>query len=477
MSDFQIIQGGMGVGVSGWRLANAVAQTGQLGVVSGTGVAITLARRLQLGDPGGHLRRALAAFPVPGVADRILARYFIQGGKAPSAPFKLTPMPIVNFGAAFAELTVLANFAEVFLAKEGHNGVVGINYLEKLQIPTLPSLYGAMLAGVDYVLMGAGVPRQIPGILDGLAAGQAVEQRLDVENAVPDEHTACKFDPAAFCGGTAPQLKRPRFLAIIASTILAVTLARKSSGRVDGFIVEGATAGGHNAPPRGPLQLNDRGEPVYSERDVPDLAKIRELGLPFYMAGGFATPQRLVDARALGAAGVQIGTAFAFCEESEIHPDLKTRTIQASRAGQADVLSDPSASPTGFPFKVLQVEGSVSDPEILNQRERRCDLGYLRRTYRKPDGTIGYRCSAEPVDDYVAKGGDIADTAGRMCVCNALSATVSLAQVGPAGNLEPPLVTAGDDVANLTRYLAPGTDSYTAADVIDYVLDRPASAR
>jgi len=31
-----IIQGGMGAGVSGWRLAKAVAQCGQLGVVSGT---------------------------------------------------------------------------------------------------------------------------------------------------------------------------------------------------------------------------------------------------------------------------------------------------------------------------------------------------------------------------------------------------------------------------------------------------------
>lgn len=32
----KIIQGGMGVGVSNWRLANAVSKLGQLGVVSGT---------------------------------------------------------------------------------------------------------------------------------------------------------------------------------------------------------------------------------------------------------------------------------------------------------------------------------------------------------------------------------------------------------------------------------------------------------
>jgi len=40
-----IIQGGMGVGVSSWWLAQAVARTGQLGVVSGTALDAVLARR------------------------------------------------------------------------------------------------------------------------------------------------------------------------------------------------------------------------------------------------------------------------------------------------------------------------------------------------------------------------------------------------------------------------------------------------
>ena len=61
---------------------------------------------------------------------------------------------------------MVTNFVEVFLAKEGHNNPVGINYLEKVQIPHLPSIYGAMLAGVGYVLMGAGIPLHIPGVLE-----------------------------------------------------------------------------------------------------------------------------------------------------------------------------------------------------------------------------------------------------------------------------------------------------------------------
>ena len=67
-------------------------------------------------------------------------------------------------------LTVVANFVEVFLAKEGHDGVVGVNYLEKIQMTTPAAAYGAMLAGVDAVLMGAGIPAHIPAMLDDLAA-------------------------------------------------------------------------------------------------------------------------------------------------------------------------------------------------------------------------------------------------------------------------------------------------------------------
>ncbi len=222
----QIIQGGMGVGVSGWRLARAVTRQGQLGVVSGTGLAVVFARRLQEGDPGGHMRRALAHFPIPGIADRLLQRYFIPGGKAPNQPYKLTPMPQMQSAAPFLELTVAANFAEVFLAKEGIPGCIGINYLEKIQLTTLPSLFGAMLAGVDCVLMGAGIPRFIPGVLDAFAQGQPAELKIDVEDAPANEQHTMRFDPAAFCGGTALPLRRPFFLAIISSAILATTLAQ-----------------------------------------------------------------------------------------------------------------------------------------------------------------------------------------------------------------------------------------------------------
>jgi NAD(P)H-dependent flavin oxidoreductase YrpB (nitropropane dioxygenase family) len=471
MSQPKIIQGGMGVAVSGWTLARTVSQLGQLGVVSGTGLAILLARSLQLGDPEGHLRHALQRFPIPAIAERVLAQYFVPGGKSPAASFKLAAMPTLQPGPALVELTVVANFVEVFLAKDGHDGLVGINFLEKIQLPTLPSLYGAMLANVDYVLMGAGIPRAIPGALDRLAEGNPAQLKIDVIGTLPGEEFLSKFDPRAFCHGPLPAVRRPQFLGIVASVTLAMTLAKKASGHVDGFVVEGDTAGGHNAPPRGTLQLNAIGEPVYGERDIVDLEKIRELGRPFWLAGSYGRPGRLAEALRRGASGIQVGTAFAFCNESGLRPELKRQALQMSRDGTAHVFTDPIASPTGFPFKVVQMPGTLSEADRYAARTRICDLGYLRHLYRKPDGTPGYRCPAEPVDDYVKKGGALADTQGRKCLCNGLVANVGLNQVRSNSEDELALMTAGDDVAQVAQFLKPGCDTYTAADVVRCLLD------
>lgn len=460
----------MGVAVSSRTLARTVSQLGQLGVVSGTGLAIVLLRELQLGDPTGNLRRALTHFPIPAIAERVVKKYYIPGGKAPATAFKTAAMPVLHPGADSVELMVTSNFVEVFLAKEGHGGLIGINFLEKIQLPTLPSIYGAMLADVDYILMGAGIPRSIPGVMDCLAKGETAKLRIDVEEALPGEEFFSTFDPKTFCGGTPPAVKRPQFLGIVSSATLAMTLAKKASGRVDGFVVEGDTAGGHNAPPRGPMQLNTTGEPIYGPRDVADLEKIRELGLPFWLAGSYARPEKLTAALRVGAAGIQVGTAFAFCAESGLQADLKHQALQLSRAGKARIFTDPVASPTGFPFKVVQMDTTLSAAPVYEGRSRICDLGYLRHLYRKADGTPGYRCPAEPVDDFIRKGGTEAAAQGRKCLCNSLLANIGLGQVRSATDTELALLTAGDDVADIARFLKPGQDSYSAADVVAYLL-------
>lgn len=457
----------MGVAVSDWRLARAVSLTGQLGVVSGTALGPVLARRLQMGDPEGLVREALAACPLQDCVQEILKRYFQSEGKTAESGFRPTPLP--NIGQKFtAKLTVVGNFVEVYLAKRGHSGPIGLNLLEKIQAPTLASLYGAMLAGVDAILMGAGIPRSIPRVLDELAEGQATDLKMDVSGAERDDDFRDHFDPADFMpAGT--RLKRPAFIAIVASNVLAKTMAKRAEGSVEGLVIEGPPAGGHNAPPRGPLQLNEAGEPIFGERDNPDLAQIRELGLPFWLAGSFGRPGRLAEAKAQGAAGIQAGTAFAFCEESGLRPEYKAAALAKSRAGQVKVFTDPKASPTGFPFKVLEAEGSLSEAETYENRQRICDLGYLRTAYRKENGSLGYRCPAEPVDDYLRKGGKMEDTVGRKCVCNGLLGAIGLEQQRD-GQAEPTLLTAGSDAAYIADFLPEGKDSYSAADVIEVLL-------
>ena len=465
----KIIQGGMGAGVSSWTLAKAVSSAGQLGVVSGTALDVILARRLEVGDPGGHMRRALSHFPIPGVAQRILDRYFVDGGKAEDKRFKAKPMPSEKPSAALLDLLVAGNFVEVFLAREGHDRPVGINYLEKIQVPNLPSIFGAMLAGVGFVLMGAGIPTAIPGVLDRLRAGQAVKLQVDVKGGGAGFFT--EFDPAEYCGGTAPQLERPKFLAIISTDTIANVLIRRTKGGVDGFIVEGPTAGGHNAPPRGAMQLSEKGEPLYGKRDEANLETIKGFGLPFWLAGSFAVPERIQEALDLGATGVQVGTAFAYCDESGLDPKLRNQVLELSKAGNVEIFTDPVASPTGFPFKVVQAPGTFSDKALYEKRTRICDLGYLRHAYVKDNGSMAWRCPSEPVADYVRKGGAIEDTVGRKCVCNGLLADIGLGQIQKSGDRELALMTSGDDVAHVARFVKEGNDTYSAQDVLDSLLN------
>jgi NAD(P)H-dependent flavin oxidoreductase YrpB (nitropropane dioxygenase family) len=477
----KIIQGGMGAGVSHWLLARKVSMAGHLGVVSGTALDAVMVRRLQDGDLSGDMRRALAAFPDQELAKAILNDYFIEGGRAPDQPYKRLPMPNLKPSRRAEEVKMVGNFVEVFLAKEGHEGPIGINFLEKIQVATLSSLYGAMLAKVDCVLMGAGIPMEIPGVIDKFAKHMRAALRIDVAGAKPGEDHWMEFDPREMLKTVSlPTINRPMFIAIISSAILALALVRKASGAVDGFVVEGPTAGGHNAPPRGAPQFTEGGEPIYGPKDVVDLKKIAEIGRPFWLAGGYGRPEKLQEALDQGAEGVQVGTAFAMCVDSGYDDTLRTQTLDAILAGDTYVKTDPLASPTGFPFKVVSVEGTNSEQDVYLQRPRICDLGYLRTAYLKDSGDIGYRCAAEPAKDYLAKGGKAEDLVGRKCLCNALMANIGHGQMQKVGGLELPVVTTGDDLDVVRELVSRHGKRYTAQNVIDYLMSgitTPANAK
>lgn len=485
-----IIQGGMGIAVSDWRLARAVSQAGQLGVVSGTAINSVMIRRLQMGDQGGHTRRALTHFvsQYPGVessslVEKILEMYFVEGGLAKEVSFKRSPMFQIKSSDFLLKLNTLATYVEVYLAKEGHDGVVGINLLEKIQLPNLSCLYGALLAGVDYVIMGAGIPREIPGALDLLSKHQVATLKISVAGSNQEHLTT--YDPQQlFPQAASHNLRRPYFFPIVSSAVLAATLKKKSTGVVDGFIVETPKAGGHNAPPRGPMQLNALGEPIYGVRDHVEMSDMKALELPFWMAGSWGTNALVEEALQAGAHGVQVGTLFAFCEESGLSAENRNFILKQIRENNDPengwIFTDPNSSPTGFPFKAVRMQGSVSETAVYEKRQRICDLGYLRHAYMGENGQVGYRCPAEPVADFQKKSGKVEDTLGKKCLCNALMSNIGMAQrfssaevIARCGSVEElPLLTAGDDLNELKRIL--GTrDHYQAIDVINYLLTPP----
>jgi len=500
---FEIIQGGMGFGVSNYEMAGEVAKKGELGVVSAVGSGMLLLRGLQDGsERATHTIESLADFPDQELVQKIIDRFYNPKGRGINSRTgtlnRYKKLEMLGYSVRNGvdreaeELNMVGAFAEVAMAKKIANGKgkVGLNLLEKIQEPTMSALYGAMLAGVDTVVMGAGIPRYIPEILDGLSRNEAVRYPLDVTGATSEEKKNGYFDMHFNPRESYPkivealekhetQLKRPKFLAIVASEILAKFLHKKA--RPDGFVIELPVAGGHNASPRPPnKQLrNERGEPVYGDKDKPDFEAIKALGLPFWVAGGYGNSEGLQEAKEIGAEGVQVGSAFALTVESGIEYDTKREILKLIMENSGvDIRTDPLASPTGFPFKLIMLPGTLAEAKVYASRERVCDLGYLRHKVRHEaeDGFVDivYRCPSEPVDAYVKKGGEESDTLGRMCLCNGLAATINMPQLR-RGEEEPKVLTAGDsineDIRNVNSFLGRVSTHkpFKTSDVVDYL--------
>jgi nitronate monooxygenase len=460
----KIRQGGMGFNISTWLLAKTVSLLGGIGTVSGVAADRVVARILQKGDPGGHFRRALAHFPFPNMAERVIQNYFVEGGLGLGKPFKSVPRFIINPSEEMITLTVCANFAIVWLAKEGHGNPIYINYLEKIQLPHIYNIVGAMLAGVDGVTMGAGIPLEIGGVLDTISAGGNPSYGLTVAGTNVSRIVRTEFDVHKFFRTSLAGLKRPDFVPIVSTDVLAAILLKRSSGSIQGFVVEGPTAGGHNAPPRGKFHLNSLGEPVYGERDLPDWQKMQDLGLPFWLGGGYASPEKIVEAQSFGAVGVQVGSIFALSRESGLREVLKRELIDRIWRGVIRVKTDTHISPTGFPFKVVDIPGTIAGKELLVIRQSVCNQGVLLEPYDLGDNHFGYRCPAEPREIYLFKGGDLRRCSGVSCLCNGLLSATELYDAG-----QPATVTLGDDLSFIRKLIKKPNESYGVQDVFEYL--------
>jgi NAD(P)H-dependent flavin oxidoreductase YrpB (nitropropane dioxygenase family) len=461
-----IIQGGMGIAVSNWELAKTVSLQGQLGVVSGTAIDNVLARRLQDGDKSGNMRRALAAFPNQEIVKKILDKYFIEGGKSAEASYVMVPKITLEQKRDAQEILIVANFVEVWLAKEGHDGLIGINFLHKIQMTTAASVLGAMLAGVDYIIMGAGIPRELPKLIRQIAKLEVGSVPVDVigGSAVQTTINPLDFIPA----GT--KIKRPKFLAIISVDVLGTYLARDEETRPDGFIIEHNSAGGHNAPPRGKWEFDENGEPIYGPKDIADIEKMKKLELPFWLAGTYGSPERVKAALEQGAAGVQVGTLFAISNHSGFSNKTRKQLIDKLKSNTLEVKTDVLASPTSFPIKIAKLEGHTSTSEGFAARPKLCDLGYLREPAISETGRTIYRCPSEPDDQFIKKGGAVEDIDGRKCLCNGLMANIGLPQVRKDGYVEAPIVTLGSDIEGAKVLLKSHPDGYGADDAVKWLL-------
>ena len=508
LKKIKLIQGGMGVYVSNWRLARAVAmeQPGTTaGTVSGTALDIVYVRLLQLGDPGGHVRRALAAFDAlfgVAIGQKIINHFFIDGGKAPAARFKnapkhmvrlpngsdilpaaQTPAPVaLNMEPETVELLIASGFAEVWLARQGHSGRIFINFLHKVELPLIYTMYGAMLAGVDGIIVGAGNPDGLPAVCSRLAQHAPVTSELSVLYRESGETFQLTFDPRQVADGKLAQqpLPRPAFLAIVSLENLVEALAHSQTEAPDGFIIEHHTAGGHNAGPQGPLKKDEKGQPIYGPEDEPDLQAIRQVGLPFWLAGGYGSREKLAQALAAGATGVQVGSVFALSEESGLKSAYRSAILSELKQATDDshLVLTTLFSPTGFPFKVVQLDDTLADQAVYANRLRVCDIGLLQqRGLSKPaaDGTrrLFQRCPAAPLDDFVSKRGLPLNTTARRCLCNGLLASVGLGQAGLQNGEqkeEPAIVTLGNHLDGIRRLSRNGQSPYWVHDVVTDIL-------
>ncbi|MFV0592636.1 MAG: NAD(P)H-dependent flavin oxidoreductase [Draconibacterium sp.] len=107
----------------------------------------------------------------------------------------------------------------------------------------------------------------------------------------------------------------------VAHVVSSSVFAKKcEDAGVDAIVAEGFEAGGHNGR-----------EETTTMTLIPSVRKASSL--PLMAAGGIGSGASMLAAMALGAEGVQIGSAFAVAEESSAHPDFKRLVTSLGEGG------------------------------------------------------------------------------------------------------------------------------------------------
>jgi nitronate monooxygenase len=334
-----IVQGGMGVGVSLASLAGAVAKEGGAGIISSAAI------------------------------DRI-----------------------VSFRKGRIVKTYDAMYEEVSLAKAG-GGYVGVNIMVALQRDYEASVRGALDAGADAIISGAGLPLGLPGIQDP---------------------------------------KDTALIPIVSSARALDLICRKWERlgyRPDAVVLEGPLAGGHLGFKLDQVDLeSNRLENLLPS--IKDMARTHG-DFPVIVAGGIYTHEDICNFLSQGADGVQMGTRFLATFESGATAEYKAAVIRAKEE-DIFVALDPG-SPCGLPFRVLR-ESPMFVSALAYKRKPKCNKGYVLLKDDKGNFT---RCPAKK-DNYHS-----------FCICNGL-----LSSAGYNPGEEEPLYTVGTTASRVDQIVS-----------------------
>lgn len=282
VAELPIIQGGMGIGVSRSNLATAVANAGGIGVISAAQI--------------GYDEEGFEKDPI-------------------SANIKALEKHIKK------------------AKQEAKHGIIGLNCMVAM---TNYELYiqKAVEFGIDLIISGAGLPTQLPLI-------------------VQDENV--KLAPIVSSGKAA-------------STLLKVW-DRKAGRTADLIVVEGPKAGGHlgfslEQLLRKDIELADILKEVL-EAIVPFEEKYQRK-IPVVVAGGVFTGEDIAYYMSLGASGVQMATRFIATHECDAHENFKMQYVNRSE-DEIELVK----SPVGMPGRAL-VNKLVQTIKKENIRVKKC---------------------------------------------------------------------------------------------------------
>jgi nitronate monooxygenase len=254
-----LVQGGMGVGVSAHRLAGAVAAEGGVGTISSVDLRHhhpDLMERTRKLPPGDAAKQAIDAANLEAISREITAAREVSGGR----------------------------------------GLLAINVMRAVSAYAA-SVKQALEAGIDAVVVGAGLPLDLPDLAQ--------------------DHPRAALVP---------------ILSDARGVQLVVKKWERKKRLPDAIVIEHPRlAGGH----LGAARIADLNDPRFEfENAIPaSLDFLRAAGIereiPIIAAGGIRSCEDIARVQSLGAAAVQLGTPFAVTRECDAHPEFKRVLAEA----------------------------------------------------------------------------------------------------------------------------------------------------